>query len=219
MATTPLMNLDLPVVSTTLGPEWATKVNAAFETVDSHDHSSGKGTKVTAAGLNINADLDIQSNKLFNLTASQYVSAGSPLSGATNANSVNVSSGNLYFTNGSGVSIQITSGGSIVSSPGSVESLQFDTVNTNLVIGPSDNFVYLAVDTTAGRSITLPLANSVATGRIYYVKDTDGMANTNNITINTSGSDTIDGASSATIDSDFAGALVIGDGVSAWFIS
>ena len=54
MATTPNMTLDLPVVSTTPGPTWATAVNEAFDTVDTHDHSTGNGVKITPTGLNIN---------------------------------------------------------------------------------------------------------------------------------------------------------------------
>lgn len=43
---TPDMGLDLPVPGVTTGPTWANKLNAALTTVDSHDHSSGKGAPV-----------------------------------------------------------------------------------------------------------------------------------------------------------------------------
>ena len=219
MATTPEMNLELPTVSVTLGPEWAEQVNAAFEVIDEHDHSSGNGVTVKTAGLDINANLDIQSNKLFNVFSSQYISNSTTLTGATNALSVSVSGGDLYYTNASGIAIQLTTGGSIVSTPGAVESVDMTSVNSNIVITPADTFVYLIVDTTSSRTITLPLANAVSTGRIYIVKDASGMSNTNPITVQTSGSDTLDGAASQVFDSNYANHWFVGDGVSSWYVS
>lgn len=219
MATTPEMNLVLPTVSVTLGPAWATQINEAFERIDEHDHSSGSGVQVKSAGLDINANLDIQSNKLFNLFSSQYISNVTPLTGASNAQSVSVSGGNLYYTNSSGVAVQLTSGGSIVSSPGAVETVAMTSVNTDVVINPADTFVYLIVDTTSSRTITLPLANAVSTGRIYIIKDASGLSNTNPITVVASGSDTVDGVASKEFDSNWSTHWFIGDGISSWYVS
>ncbi len=216
---TNFMNLTLPIVTTTLGPEWATELNTVITSIDEHDHTSGKGTKVPTNGLNINSNLTFNDHRATNLDATQYKSLGAALTGAANANAVHVSSGDLYFTNGSGTPVQITSGGALPTTPGAVEAFQFDELSANLVIGPSDTFVVIAVDTTASRSITLPLANGVVAGRIYTIIDKSGDSNNNPITIATAGSDTINGASSITIDSDNAVKTVNGDGVSAWYIS
>lgn len=62
---TPNMNLELPVVSVTAGPLYATENNEAFEAIDEHDHTSGKGVPVPVSGLNINADLSLEG---YNLT-------------------------------------------------------------------------------------------------------------------------------------------------------
>lgn len=106
--TTPNMLLDLPVVSTTLGPQWATLLNAALLLIDGHDHSTGKGPKVTSAGLNINIDLEFNGN---NATEVKGVVFSGSLPG------VNLSIGtdgtNLYFKDGSGNVIQLTTGGGI----------------------------------------------------------------------------------------------------------
>ena len=83
MASTTFMNLSLPTVSVTLGPTWATQVNTAFETIDSHDHSSGKGTKVPSAGLNINANVDFNENAIQNLQFASYEQRTSSPSGST----------------------------------------------------------------------------------------------------------------------------------------
>jgi len=69
------------------------------------------------------------------------------------------------------------------------------------------------VDTSGGVStITLP---ALAPKAFVRVKD-KGDANTNNITVNTPGAETIDGASSDIINSDFGSIVYVSDGVS-WF--
>jgi hypothetical protein len=50
------MTISLPTVGVTAGPTYASLVNAAFETVDAHDHTTGKGVQVPTAGININAN-------------------------------------------------------------------------------------------------------------------------------------------------------------------
>ena len=219
MSVTTNMSLTLPTVSVTLGPQWANEVNAALETIDSHDHSSGKGVKIKPSGMNINAALDFLNNRAINLSGSRYQSLSATQTGSSNTNLVYSVSGNLYFTNGSGTAIQITSGGSLVSSPGAVTSFQRQAVSSNLTISPASNVVFFNVDTTASRTITLPLASAVSDGRIYIFKDEDGSSNSFPITIDTAGSDTIDGSSSATIDSNYGSITVIGDGSSAWYIA
>lgn len=219
MALTSFMNLDLPEVLQTLGPEWAQDINDAFERVDEHDHSSGKGVKVKANGLDLNDNINFQNFKAYNLLSTQYRNNTATLTGASNANSVSVTNGNLYFTNSAGLSVQLTSGGSIISTPSAVQTVETTSINSNLTIAPADTFVYIIVDTTSSRNITLPLASSVAAGRIYIIKDKDGLSNTNPITVNRQGSDLIDGQTSYTIDSNSSTTWFIGDGASSFYIS
>lgn len=56
MTTTPNMGLVLPTDHGS-SDQWDAILDVAFATLDSHDHSTGKGTKVPAGGLNINADV------------------------------------------------------------------------------------------------------------------------------------------------------------------
>ena len=58
------MGLTLPTVSTTIGPDWATQLNAALTLIDSHTHASTFGALVPSAGININADLNMGSQDL-----------------------------------------------------------------------------------------------------------------------------------------------------------
>ncbi len=71
-------------------------------------------------------------------------------------------------------------------------------------------------DTSAPRTITLQTVDAIA-GRIYIVKDESGGAGTNNITIVGEGGETIDGASSLIIASNFGGAMLYSDNVN-WFV-
>jgi len=212
------MNLALPVVTVTLGPTWASQLNAALEVIDTHDHSSGKGVKITPAGFNVNADLDFNGFALNDLQKAALRAQISALSGASNANAVYSVAGDLYFTNGSGVAIQLTTGGSIVTAPSATNLFQYNNLSTNLSIAAVDTFVVLGVDTSAARTIDLPSAAAVSAGRIYVIKDATGQSETNAITLNADGSDTIDGSSSLSIQNNWSSTFVIGNGVDCWHI-
>jgi len=104
------MSLDLPDVSITSGPEYASKNNTAFEVLDEHDHSSGKGTKVTSAGINVNADFSLNSN---NLTNTDEVEFNNLASTTATLRALNVVGGELYYNDAAGNSIRFTNGGAL----------------------------------------------------------------------------------------------------------
>ena len=218
MSTTNML-LELPVPTVTIGPEWATELNAAIEVIDAHDHSSDKGARITPAGLDINTSLDIDNNIFYNFKATKFQDQTVALSGSSNSNSVYTVAGNLYFTSGAGTAIQLTDGASLASTPGSASIFETTNVTSNITISNSDTFVYLIVDTSVARTITLPLAAGVSNGRAYIIKDSSGNTETANITIATQGADVIDGESSQTLSSNYASWMVIGDGSSKWYIS
>lgn len=215
---TPFMNLNLPTPTVTLGPAWATELNEAIETVDSHDHSSGKGTTIKTAGLSIDADLEMNTFALLNLSKSGYVDHTVVQDGAANLRNVYAVNGDLYFTNNSGTAVQITDGGTVVTSPANTTTFEIAQLAADLIIAPASTFVVLLVDTSVARSITLPLAGSVTAGRIYMIKDNTGQSNGNPISLVAAGSDTIDGNASETLDSNLGTTTVIGDGVDKWSI-
>jgi hypothetical protein len=216
---TPFMLLDLPQPTVTIGPVWAEKLNAALEQVDSHDHSSGKGTKIKPNALDINADIDFQIHQLLNVEAAQLSQLSATLAGPINTLKLHSVGGDLYFTNGSGTPVQVTSGGSIVSTPGSAQLFAPQLVTSDLTILPTDQFVYLLVDTSLPRTITLPFASSLIAGRLFIVKDTNGNSVTAPITILPQGADLIDGASSFVVDIDYGCFSLVTDGATNWYIS
>ncbi len=69
--------------------------------------------------------------------------------------------------------------------------------------------------TASARTITLSTAD-VDAGRIMYIKDESGAAGTNNITIDTQGSELIDGAASITISVNYGVAKLYSDGTN-WY--
>jgi hypothetical protein len=120
------MGLIVPVASTGVtgtgdpGPGYATNIsNDLLNTIDAHDHSSGKGVKVTPAGLNINADMSVASNNVTDLRAARFTSQASGLVGGSDVSEVYVKSGDLWFVNSAGVQVQVTAGSSLATgSPG-----------------------------------------------------------------------------------------------------
>jgi hypothetical protein len=82
--------------------------------------------------------------------------------------------------------------------------------NTNYTVLTTDYLIeYTSL--TAGRTVTLPTAVG-ATGQMYMIKDGAGTAGTNTITIATTSSQTIDGASTATITANYGEAVMYSDG-------
>jgi len=210
-----LMNLTLPTVSVTLGPTWATQLNTALETIQSHDHTSGKGARIVPSAMNINANLTFNGWAATNLDYAALVDQSASLVPPL---LVYAQAGDLYWNNGSGVPVQITDGGSVITTPANTLVLEYTAVAVDTIIGAGDSYVVYDVTTTSDREITLPLASSVAAGRMYVIKDASGLSETNPLTLSASGADEIDGAASQELTSDYGSWFVVGDGVSKWSI-
>ena len=133
--TTTHMALDLPVVGSTPGPTYATKLKEALETVDEHDHSSGKGVKIPATGLNIQTDLELNGNQLTEVEAVEFTSQSATLSGNEKIYSVE---GELYFNNDAGTPVKITSGSGLnLASTGTIGG-DYGGVGVNADVSYSD---------------------------------------------------------------------------------
>ena len=86
--------------------------------------------------------------------------------------------------------------------------------DSNYTASASDFII--GVDTSSSAvTITLP-SSAVSAGKIYIINDEGGNAGTNNITVATEGSETIDGSASATISSNNGTLRLYSDG-SNWF--
>jgi len=113
MSTTPYMGLVLPTPTVTAGPAYATQNNTAFGTIDSHDHSTGKGVQVRTAGLAIDADLTMGNYNLTNIRAARMTNNGAALALPADLTCLYAAGGNLYYNNSTGQQIQLTAGGAL----------------------------------------------------------------------------------------------------------
>tara|TARA_R110002167_G_scaffold4000_3_gene19082 strand:+ start:398 stop:1342 length:945 start_codon:yes stop_codon:yes gene_type:complete len=119
-AGTNITALAKPAVGVTTGPTWASDLNTSIDAVDGHDHSTNKGVRITPAAINVNADMEFNQNsasELKNLIFDSSVTA------ATTSYSLYQSSGNIYWRNGSGTAVQITTGSSVNAGAGSITGM------------------------------------------------------------------------------------------------
>lgn len=186
-STTPLMNLVLPTVGPTgqIGPTWATNLNDAFNLVDAHDHTSGKGPKVPTAGLSINADLSFGGFNATSLNTSKYNSLVSALASSF-TNSVYVVGGELYFNDGSGTDVQLTSGGAInVASLGTITG-DYSTSTADLNYSDATKTFTFKQSATATAFIScgsVSIFENVAGAKFTKIQNTASQASDQTITL------------------------------------
>ena len=193
MATTTNMGLVLPDVAVTPGTQWATLLNAAQTVIDSHDHSSGKGVKITPSGMNISTDLSFASNNATTLRSVRFNNQSSFTPTASDIACFYVLNNEIYYRDGVGNSIQITSAGSLNTAGFSLSSLTLrDSVFTLQYFGDTSRqaqFSLALLSTATTRTYSLPdvtdtIVTNTSTSALTN-KDIDGgsASNSNRITL------------------------------------
>ena len=119
----PNMNLTVPVVLTTPGPDYATQVNSDLSIIDAHDHSPGSGVQISPTGMNINSDLAFNNNNLTNVRSTRYSQQSATFTALTDVRNTYVVGVDLYFNDGNGVPVRITENGAVAGTPGSISNL------------------------------------------------------------------------------------------------
>ena len=77
-------------------------------------------------------------------------------------------------------------------------------------ISAGDNYGIVACyNNTAGIAINLPAGSSTDSGRMLFIKDTDGSTGANTIVITPNGAETIDGAANYTINKPYGGVWLV----------
>lgn len=117
-----------------------------------------------------------------------------------------VGSGVTATNSGNDVTITIPGGGG------------FSRTAVTTTITASVSSAILGVSAGSAIDIRLPSAGDYTAGQNFIVKDESGNAHTNNITIRTSGSQTIDGASSIVLESPFAAVNIYSNGTDKFFV-
>lgn len=129
--------------------------------------------------------------------------------------------GDIYYRDSSGnlTRLAVGSTNQVLSISGGLPAWRqaVFTVNTqsgtSYTVSASDTVV-IADATSNNVTVTLPAASTV-NGYRFYVKRKDGSANS--VTVARSGGDTIDGATSVTLDAQYTSITVVSDG-SNWYI-
>jgi hypothetical protein len=107
------MALELPTEDAS-DDLWDTLLNDALETIDAHDHSTGKGVTVKTAGISINADLTFGGYAATALKASAFSAvATTAVSALSCALFRNTADDELYWRTSGGVNVKITDGSSL----------------------------------------------------------------------------------------------------------
>jgi hypothetical protein len=144
------------------------------------------------------------SNASFAITGKNFspaANAGKIVTSLEFSSSVNVSA-SAYFGDGSNLTGILT--------------YNRRAVSTTITASVLDQI--LGVSGAAPIDIRLPSAADYAAGQYFTVKDESGAANTKNITIRASGSQTIDGQTSIILESPHAAVNIYSDGTSKFFI-
>jgi hypothetical protein len=183
---TPNMGLVLPIVGTTIGPTWANQLNAALTAVDSHDHTAGNGRLITTSAISINADLSFGGFSATALSKARFND-----SGATTALPLSVYciGADLYYTNGSGIPVQITSGASVNAGAGSITGLPSPGAGVNYNLSTTSfefnqtSLLRAAIDSSA---VVLRQASSVSANYVKLIAPTSGLASNWTLTLPTS---------------------------------
>lgn len=117
------MNLPVPSVGSSDGPQYAIDINNCMNIIDSHNHTPGNGNQIPASGLNIVSDLTINNNNLTNIRTLRFRSQGSSPSNPSDIGCMYEVGNDLWYNNGVGQAIQLTVGGSIAGAAGSITNL------------------------------------------------------------------------------------------------
>lgn len=123
MTTTPNMGLILPDPQVTAGPNYASLNDAAFQAIDSHDHSAGSGVPVPTSGININASLDFNGWNGFGFRSVRMEDQPGTLTDTTDIGCIYVKNGELAYRDLDGVEVVLTANGSVAGATGTITGL------------------------------------------------------------------------------------------------
>lgn len=127
--TTTFMSLTLPTVGQQIGPTWAQELDDSFVLVDQHDHSAGKGTPVTPAGLNITADISMKGtgstgNNITFARSIRFDTQSSLFTLAIDRGSIFRYGNELYYFDANSVAVRLTLNGAVdTSGSGSITGM------------------------------------------------------------------------------------------------
>lgn len=128
----PNLNMPIPTVGVDPGPDYANNLNACLTTIDNHNHTLGRGLQIPTAGIHIDGDLPLNGFSANSILSLQLNPQGSPLPGISPfLNAVYVSGVDLYYNDGNGNQVRITSGGNVAGAAGTITGLPSGTASAS----------------------------------------------------------------------------------------
>ena len=145
MATEPQtanMGLYQPVIGITQGPQYAIDLNKNFGFIDAHDHSQNKGVQITPSGMNISADLPFNGNNATAMRTARFTQLGVTPTGPSDYGCIYTVlglSGNyeLCYRDTLGRAVQLTVGGSVNGSAGTISGMGGTSAAAAYIVGSS----------------------------------------------------------------------------------
>lgn len=117
------MNMPIPGVGITSGPQWASDVNSCLSIIDAHTHIPGYGVPIPTSGININADFPFNNFNVTTARSYRFTPQLVVLSDPTDIGCLYEVGVDLYYNDGSGNNVRITQGGGVAGTPGSIGGL------------------------------------------------------------------------------------------------
>ena len=209
-----LYNASNEEISFTDNIDWTVDYYAGTIFIQDYVASAGGISKIpvsASAYIYVGKYLD---EKISDLSASIGSGGGTDITIKDEGSNLTTTAASIDFV-GSGVTAT-TSGNDVTVTIGGGVSYSRTAVITTITSSVSDSI--LGVSGTAAIEIRLPGAEDFDAGQYFTVKDESGAADTKNITILASGSQTIDGQSSIVLESPYAAVNIYSDGSSKFFV-
>lgn len=115
----PNMGMPVPGVGVTVGPDWATDINASLSIIDGHNHCSGSGVQIPPCGIDINSDLTFAGNNATDVNSVVL----DTVTGTPSVLGIYSDGVDLFYKDASGSAIQITRAHGVNVSAGNIQNL------------------------------------------------------------------------------------------------
>lgn len=144
----PNMGLIVPTPGQDPGPNYASDNSNSLNIIDGHNHSPGHGVPINPNGININADLTMNSNNLTVVKTVNFVAQSVPLPGTTpNLGAIYVAGNELVYNDKVGNVVIITNNGSVNAGAGSITGLPSGTASASYSSG-TGTFIWQSATST-----------------------------------------------------------------------
>ena len=190
---------------------------SGLENVEQFELQNASATRIPFYKT-ISGELGLNANDGFTFSANN---SALTVPGLTSSVGIRLSSPTSGSLAGPGSYLGVNSSGNIIvtSSLGGGGTISYSRrAITSTATASSDDTLLGVSASAAAIDIRLPSAADYSAGQYFIIKDEGGNANTYNITVKASGSQTIDGYSSIIIESPYASINLYSNGVDKFFI-